>query len=103
MDGLEGYMLYTDLVEYLEEVNFPAADIALYKSKRYYSYTRNEAYFEKLYKAEIAAMEAEEKKQAKSNGSGSGGGRKYITGERGGCYYINSSGNKQYVDRSFCK
>ncbi len=24
------------------------------------------------------------------------------TGERGGCYYINSNGNKTYVDRSEC-
>lgn len=23
----------------------------------------------------------------------------YITGPRGGCYYINSNGNKTYVDR----
>ncbi len=28
--------------------------------------------------------------------------RKYIRGERGGCYYINSNGNKTYVDRSVC-
>jgi hypothetical protein len=28
--------------------------------------------------------------------------RTYITGERGGCYYINSNGNKTYVDRSLC-
>ena len=27
---------------------------------------------------------------------------KYITGPRGGCYYINSNGNKTYVDRSLC-
>lgn len=26
----------------------------------------------------------------------------YITGPRGGCYYINSNGNKTYVDHSFC-
>lgn len=29
--------------------------------------------------------------------------RSYITGPRGGCYYINSSGNKVYVDRSLCR
>lgn len=29
--------------------------------------------------------------------------RKYITGPRGGCYYINRSGNKQYVDREKCR
>lgn len=28
--------------------------------------------------------------------------RTYIRGPRGGCYYINSNGNKTYVDRSFC-
>ncbi len=26
----------------------------------------------------------------------------YITGPRGGCYYINRNGNKTYVDRSLC-
>ncbi|GGH20388.1 hypothetical protein FAZ19_09910 [Sphingobacterium alkalisoli] len=29
--------------------------------------------------------------------------RNHITGPRGGCYYINSNGNKTYVDRSFCR
>jgi hypothetical protein len=29
-------------------------------------------------------------------------GRTYIRGSRGGCYYINSHGNKTYVDRSLC-
>jgi hypothetical protein len=28
--------------------------------------------------------------------------RTYITGKRGGCYYINSKGNKVYVDKSLC-
>lgn len=28
--------------------------------------------------------------------------RTYITGERGGCYYINSNGNRTYVDRELC-
>jgi hypothetical protein len=27
---------------------------------------------------------------------------KYITGPRGGCYYINSKGKKTYVDRTRC-
>lgn len=29
--------------------------------------------------------------------------RNYLKGSRGGCYYLNSSGNKVYVDRSHCK
>lgn len=33
----------------------------------------------------------------------SSGSRGYHTGPRGGCYYYNSSGNKQYVDRSYCR
>lgn len=37
-----------------------------------------------------------------SNSSGSGNDRVYITGPRGGCYYINSNGNKTYVDHSMC-
>jgi Bacterial SH3 domain len=34
--------------------------------------------------------------------SSSRGGSGYIRGPRGGCYYINSNGNKTYVDRSLC-
>lgn len=30
------------------------------------------------------------------------GSRSYIRGPRGGCYYLNSSGRKTYVDRSLC-
>jgi len=29
--------------------------------------------------------------------------RKYRRGPRGGCYYINSNGNKTYVDRDYCR
>lgn len=29
--------------------------------------------------------------------------RTYITGRRGGCYYMNGNGNKTYVPRSLCK
>lgn len=32
----------------------------------------------------------------------SSGGRQLHVGPRGGCYYINSNGNKTYVDRSEC-
>lgn len=28
--------------------------------------------------------------------------RTYFRGERGGCYYLNSTGNKSYVERSLC-
>lgn len=29
--------------------------------------------------------------------------RRYYTGPRGGCYYINSNGNKTYVEHSYCR
>lgn len=28
--------------------------------------------------------------------------RQYLTGSKGGCYYLNSSGNKTYVDKKYC-
>lgn len=31
------------------------------------------------------------------------GSRIYLIGPRGGCYYLNSRGNKVYVDHSYCK
>lgn len=37
-----------------------------------------------------------------SGSYGGYGGHTYITGPRGGCYFINSHGNKTYVDHSFC-
>jgi hypothetical protein len=45
--------------------------------------------------------------RALSSGTGGGsrrssGSRVYHTGPRGGCYYYSGSGNKQYVDRSYC-
>lgn len=30
-------------------------------------------------------------------------GKTVYKGPQGGCYYNNSSGNKEYVDRSYCK
>lgn len=29
-------------------------------------------------------------------------GHTLYTGEKGGCYYLSSGGNKEYVDRSYC-
>jgi DNA/RNA endonuclease G (NUC1) len=38
----------------------------------------------------------------KQPGSNNSDGREYTTGPRGGCYYINSSGRKTYVDKNKC-
>lgn len=34
--------------------------------------------------------------------SGGPSDRKYVRGTRGGCYYLNASGNKTYVDKALC-
>lgn len=46
------------------------------------------------YTAPTESRAAETESSSGSNG--------YIRGPRGGCYYINSRGNKTYVDRSLC-
>ncbi|MDJ1483487.1 PKD domain-containing protein [Cytophagaceae bacterium YF14B1] len=38
-----------------------------------------------------------------SSGCGTHNGKPLYKGPQGGCYYINSNGNKTYVDRSECK
>jgi hypothetical protein len=42
------------------------------------------------------------KRKTKASSSRSSSSRTYLTGPRGGCYYINSNGNKTYVSRSLC-
>lgn len=37
-----------------------------------------------------------------SSGCGTYNGKTLFKGSDGGCYYINSNGNKTYVTRSFC-
>lgn len=37
-----------------------------------------------------------------SNGRCTYNGHTLYVGEKGGCYYLSSGGNKEYVDRSYC-
>lgn len=46
---------------------------------------------------------AENSSGTSSTNCGSHNGKSLNRGPEGGCYYINSSGNKTYVDRSECK
>lgn len=39
---------------------------------------------------------------ANSSPCGTHNGKQLYKGSRGGCYYINSNGNKTYVDRNEC-
>ncbi|MEZ5425864.1 MAG: SH3 domain-containing protein [Pyrinomonadaceae bacterium] len=59
-----------------------------------------------LNKDEKDSSKDDENDSSKGDKSASGkndsGKRKYIRGPRGGCYYINSNGNKTYVSRTLC-
>ncbi|MGD1957729.1 MAG: hypothetical protein ACFB2Y_02690 [Fulvivirga sp.] len=72
-----------------------------FKGKSYYatasSFVSNTKIQEKL-----KYLRIKEGRKPLGNSSQSSGGRRYIRGPRGGCYYINSNGNKTYVDRSKC-
>ena len=54
------------------------------KFRKILLYTANSNYRERVLKAPIEAN------------------RSYTTGDRGGCYYVNSKGNKVYVNKDFC-
>jgi len=51
--------------------------------------------------APIVTIETEVKAETPTNPKTQSD-KKYIRGSRGGCYYINSYGNKTYVDRNLC-
>ncbi len=38
-----------------------------------------------------------------ASGSCSYNGHPLYVGEKGGCYYLSSGGNKEYVDKSYCR
>lgn len=74
----------------------------------YISDSGNKQYVDRSECSGISAPAAPERLIAPLSGSSapgprrSGGGRQLHVGPRGGCYYINSRGNKTYVDRSEC-
>lgn len=39
---------------------------------------------------------------ASDKSCGTYNGKRLYLGPKGGCYYLNSSGSKEYVDRNFC-
>lgn len=51
----------------------------------------------------IPTSKANPKEKNTNKGCGMYNGRSLTIGPKGGCYYINSNGNKTYVDRSYCK
>jgi hypothetical protein len=91
-----GYIPRKDLALKWEDMALDEDELAELKSGRYYSFDPTTAYKAKLDRQ--AAAEAAALKAANAASR-----RNYITGPRGGCYFINSSGNKEYVDRRYCR
>lgn len=51
----------------------------------------------------IGSCSSDDSKDSKNTSCGSYNGQVLHLGEQGGCYYINSNGNKTYVERSNCQ
>jgi hypothetical protein len=94
-----GFIFDKYLAEDWDELFPTTEDSARLLSGPNYNYIPNTANMAKARQAELD----QQVKAAGSFKSGSGSGRKYILGPRGGCYFINSHGNKEYVDRSYCR
>lgn len=91
-----GYVPEDAIAYEWEDMLLTDAETDELKLGRYYQFVPTPAYKAKLDKEQAA----EERAMRAANAAPS---RKYYTGPRGGCYYINSRGNKQYVDHSFCR
>lgn len=96
------------IIEYIKDTEYFKV---LYKEKVGYV---NEVYLSKncnveVLKSDIIINDVDKKNSIKkpvntstSNTLPKKSTTQYYRGSRGGCYYYNSSGNKQYVDRSYC-
>ncbi len=92
----KGYIKEDDIVFDFEEFD-PPAEPELLQSLNNWRYTKFE--ISPAYKAKLEKAEAAEERARNASGPK----RRYIRGPKGGCYFINSKGNKEYVDHSFCK
>ncbi len=81
----------------------------------YFNSSGNKTYVDKKFCASIVTTQTESTKETKTKTASSdssdkkdsgekkeSSGRTYIKGSRGGCYYLNASGKKIYVDRELC-
>ncbi|MCW3074266.1 MAG: hypothetical protein JWP69_1335 [Flaviaesturariibacter sp.] len=105
LEDVEGFMKRDELEDDLNKIQATQADLTTYKSRRYYKYEPNYDYAPAEQKTASATEVAPRSSSPKQSSSGKkvySSARNYITGPRGGCYYLTSSGNKVYVDHSYC-
>lgn len=95
-DEHSGYVLREYVAMDWEELEPSHEDSARLETGQHHYFTPTAAYTAQLKRA---AAE-EERAMRVSNAAPR---RKYYLGPKGGCYFINSKGNKQYVDHSYCK
>ena len=99
--GVEGIIHTGDYVDSLYKLKATDEEMRMFKSRQYAKFEMDPVYAAVIKKEQQA--EARREQAASRSISRSTQRRTYITGPRGGCYYINSNGNKVYVDHSFCQ
>jgi len=106
---IEGFINKNDIVDNIDKINVLNAAVTTYKSRQYYKYEPNYEYVpEQTNTASTplnfsSSSSGTRSSSASSTKRTSSKQRSYITGPRGGCYYLTASGNKVYVDRSYCQ
>ncbi|SFM58374.1 SH3 domain-containing protein [Chitinophaga sp. YR627] len=91
-----GYVLREHVAADWDEMPLSHEDSTRLESGQQHYFTPTAAYTAQLKRAAAA----EERAMRVANTAPA---RKYYTGPRGGCYYLDGKGNKQYVDRSYCR
>ena len=96
--GVDGWIDMNDKVDNIFQLSVSDSLMNMLKSGVAYRRFEPSAWQQ----AQDAKAAAEEAKAERAENSSSKRKRIYITGPRGGCYYINDNGNKVYVDHSYC-
>ena len=103
LQNIEGFVNKNDLTDSIDKIQAANADIATYKSRRYYKYEPNYEYVpeQQHFASSVTNSSSSKSKSSSTQRQSYRQTIKYIRGPRGGCYYM-SGGSKIYVDRSYC-
>lgn len=91
-----GYVLRDDIAIDWEELEPSQEDSARLETGQHYYFKPTAAYT-----AQLKKQAAEEERAMRTANAAPA--RTYYKGPRGGCYFINARGNKQYVDHKYCQ
>jgi hypothetical protein len=105
------HLMRSDIYAYDEASKIANKILDLKKGELILITNRNNNFFEIMYKEKTAFIFENDIlpiqtqhpiRKAQSEDANVSGGRTYYKGAKGGCYYLTSSGEKIYVDRSLC-